>query len=193
MKPNFCDSCESKIDMDLDFYQEGKDGLLCEHCYDEAMRRSVTANVWCPEDGESYKYLWPTDIGKAFNEYHEEIYTEDDINRMPVIGCEWISSSAWRGYYDPKYNDNWMVIETGWMTGRWDDVEHKHLSNDFVEDIISGKANCPVAFAVVCSLTSNIFSQATDFLIKKNKEKEFVDWLENNYGVKREQLNRSLS
>lgn len=193
-KKNFCDCCEQEIDQDLDFWAyDRNDEILCEECYHQAMDRATVIQTWSPQDQETKKYYYPHEIGKAFNVYWEEIYTDDDEHHQPVEDCKWVNSSAWRGYMDVEFKDGWKDIESGWATGYWEDVSWKHKFNDLVQEIIGENSGCPVMVSIVSSLTSNIFSQATSILVRSKDEETFLDWLENEYGMTREQLKTSLT
>lgn len=193
-KKNFCDCCEQEIDQDLDFWAYDRDDeILCEECYHQAMDRATVIQTWSPQDQETKKYYYPHEIGKAFNVYWEEIYTDDDDKHQPVEDCKWVNSSAWRGYMDVEFKDGWKDIESGWATGYWEDVSWKHKFNDLVQEIIGENSGCPVMVSIVSSLTSNVFSQATSILVRSKDEEAFLDWLENEYGMTREQLKTSLT
>ena len=193
MKNNFCDCCEQEIDQDLDFWSyDRNDEILCEECYNQAMDRSTVIQTWSPQDQETKKYYYPHEIGKAFNVYWEEIYSDDDEHHQPVEDCKWVNSSAWRGYMDVEFKDGWKDIESGWATGYWEDVSWKHKFNDLVGKIIGENSDCPVMVSIVSSLTSNVFSQATSIVVRSKDEETFLDWLENEYGMTREELKTSL-
>lgn len=190
---NFCDCCEQEIDQDLDFWSyDRNDEILCEECYNQAMDRSTVIQTWSPQDQETKKYYYPHEIGKAFNVYWEEIYSDDDEHHQPVEDCKWVNSSAWRGYMDVEFKDGWKDIESGWATGYWEDVSWKHKFNDLVGEIIGENSDCPVMVSIVSSLTSNVFSQATSIVVRSKDEETFLDWLQNEYGMTREELKTSL-
>jgi hypothetical protein len=157
------------------------------------MDRSTVIQTWSPQDQETKKYYYPHEIGKAFNVYWEEIYSDDDEYHQPVEDCKWVNSSAWRGYMDVEFKDGWKDIESGWATGYWEDVSWKHKFNDLVGEIIGENSDCPVMVSIVSSLTSNVFSQATSIVVRSKDEETFLDWLENEYGMTREQLKTSLT
>lgn len=191
---NFCDCCEQEIDQDLDFYQyDRNDEILCEECYYEALDRSSNITTWSPQDGETKKYYFPIQLGKAFNEYYEEIYTDDDEDHQPIEDAKWVNSSAWRGYCDVTFKKGWTVLEQGWATGDYEDVPWKHGFNELVRKIFEGNTDCPVKVCMVSSLTSNVFSSAIDIAVIESDEDEFISWLEDEYGMSRNQLKRTLT
>jgi hypothetical protein len=191
---NFCDCCEQEIDQDLDFYQyDRNDEILCEECYSQALDRSTVIQTWSPQDQETKKYYFPMELGKAFNTYYEEIYTDDDEDHQPVKDCKWVNSSAWRGYMDVEFKEGYKEIESGWITGRYEDVTWKHKLNDLMDAIIKEETDCPVMFSIVTSLTSNLFSSATSVIVKTKDEDQFLKWLVEEYGMTREQLKTSLT
>lgn len=188
-----CTSCEETYNED-DWCSFDKDGnQICEHCYHSMWESATQILTWSPQDEESKKFFFVPGLGKAFNQYHEEIWGEDDHEHLSIDDVVWKSSNAWRGYYEIDLSNGWMEIESGWGTGYWSDVPWKHGLNDLVEEIMNGHVHCPVRVSVISSPTSNVFSSSVTIAIPKREEKQFVEWLEVEYGMLRDELKRSLT
>ncbi len=188
-----CTSCEETYDQD-DWHSFDKDGnQICEHCYHSMWESATQILTWSPQDEESKKFFFVPGLGMAFNDYHEEIWGEDDHEHLSIDDVVWKSSNAWRGYYEIDLSNGWMELESGWGTGYWSDVSWKHDLNDLVEEIMNGHVHCPVRVSVISSPTTNVFSSSVTIAIPKREEKQFVEWLEVEYGMLRDELKRSLT
>jgi hypothetical protein len=188
-----CTSCEETYYED-DWYAYDKDGnQICEHCHLSLWESATQILTWSPQDEESKKFFFVPGLGAAFNQYHEEIWGEDDHEHVSVDDVVWKSTSAWRGYYEIDLSNGWKEIESGWGTDYWSDVPWKHGLNDLVEEIMNGHVHCPVRVSVISSPTSNVFSSSVTIAIPEREEEQFVQWLETEYGMLRDELKRSLT
>lgn len=188
-----CTSCEETYNED-DWQSLDKDGnQICQHCYHSMWQDATKILTWSPEDQESKEFYYVPGLGSTFNQYHEEIWGEEDHLHVSIDGVEWKSTSAWRGHYEIDLSNGWKEIESGWGTGYWSDVPWKHGLNDLVEKVMTGYVECPVRLSVISSPTSNVFSSSVTIAIPKREEERFVQWLETEYGMLRDELKRSLN
>ena len=69
-----------------------------------------------------------------------------------VSGTGWVSTDAWRGYYDgPDSIDSWVKVSSGWHSG----MERSELS-DAINEITAGEAGFDFPVIVCFPLTSNV-------------------------------------
>jgi hypothetical protein len=104
----------------------------------------------------------------------EEIPEILDVDGDP-IRLTYVSTDAWRGYYDAVADDDsrWIKLgeeESGWVTGNYDDAPV-----DARSDTVEAKCNRIAAnldaegydCAVVFAPTSNVFSTAYDLFKRR--------------------------
>ena len=72
-------------------------------------------------------------------------------------------------------------------------MAYKHGFNDFVEQIGAGELECPFELIFAYGLTSNVFSVASDVVIKEEDFEAFSEWIAQEAGLSVEELQRALS
>ena len=181
-----CSSCQTEINTDNDFYRYNrKDEILCESCEQSAWEYSNT--VVTVKDGEVKTYRWCDDFGFVDTEYWESAELDS------VTGFEYVRTDGWRGYWNAQIGEGYKVVANGWSTGKWDDVAYKHDFNDFVEQIGKGELECPFELIFAYGLTSNVFSVASDVVIKEEDFEAFSEWIAQEAGLTLEDLRDALS
>lgn len=188
-----CNSCEETYNIDDWCSLDKDDNRICIHCYESMWQSATKILTWSPQDDESKTFFFVPGLGSAYNEYHEAVWGEEDHQHLSVDDVVWKSTSAWRGYYEIDLSNGWKEIESGWGTDYWSDVPWKHGLNDLVEEIMNGHVHCPVRVSVISSPTSNVFSSSVTIAIPEREEEQFVQWLETEYGMLRDELKRSLT
>lgn len=177
-----CSSCKEAVSEDYVFYnKEGEH--FCESCESDAWQ--YASSVVVAEGGEIRKHLWCSDFGFRDAEWWEESTPNG------VEGFKYIRTDGWRGYWDVEIAHGYTTLASGWSTGRYDDVSWKHTFNDFVEKIAEGEY-CPYEIVFAFGLTSNVFSVASDVIIKEADLEGFTEWLGESLGITSEQLNSAL-
>lgn len=170
-----CSCCEAEI-TENDFVAFTNDGQeYCESCERGAWDYANT--VVTVKNGETKKYLWCTEFGFRDADYWEE----DSPNG--VNGFKYVRTDAWRGYWDVEVKEGYTNLASGWSTGRWSDVSYKHSFNDFVERIQDGDVECPFELIFSFALTSNVFSVASDVIIKTKDLDAFTEWIAEEMGI----------
>ena len=188
-----CTSCEETYNED-DWQSLDKDGnQICQHCYHSMWQDATKILTWSPEDQESKEFYYVPGLGSTFNQYHEEIWGEEDHLHVSIDGVEWKSTSAWRGHYEIDLSNGWKEIESGWGTGYWSDVPWKHGLNDLVEKVMTGYVG--MSRPLIGNFKSN---EQRIFIIgnHSNTEKRgraIRSVLETEYGMLRDELKRSLT
>lgn len=181
-----CSSCDQELDQENDFYTYGKeDKIYCESREQSAWEYANTVVV--VQGGEITKYIWCSEFGFRNTEDWEEAELDS------VTGFEYIRSDGWRGYWNAQIGEDYVVVANGWSTGKWEDMAYKHDFNDFVEKIGSGELECPFELIFAYGLTSNVFSVASDVVIKESDLEAFSEWIAQEAGLSVEDLKHSLS
>lgn len=179
-----CACCEQEINENDGIYYTQDDKPYCESCESGAWDYSNTV-VECHQ-GENTRYIWCAEFGFRHTEYWEE------VNPDGVDGFKYIRTDGWRGYWDPVIAEGYTTLASGWSTGRWDDVAYKHKFNDLVEGIHQGELECPCKVIFAFGLTSNVFSVASDVIIREKDLEAFQEWLCQEAGITIEELQNSL-
>jgi hypothetical protein len=186
-----CDCCESEINTDMDFFREGETQTLCEECEREEWDGAMHINIFGHskfEEGQTFYYS--KEFGFA-NEYFEEVYGDDEQS-MPISGIEYVRIDGWRGYNNPIIRKEWITFD-GWSTGYADgSLQHKNILHDLLYDLAEEHHTLYCPIWVVTGRTSNVFSTATDIMVKKSDLQRFEDFLFDSYGVTLDMLKESL-
>lgn len=158
-----CFGCDSTIDTETDsihcFYKNGDYYFLCGGCYDEDLEYAST--VYRVVEGTKRKYY----IGDwvKMDEYGDTV-TEP-------MSREYISTDAWRGYYETSV-EGYTEVLGGWTTGGWDDAvaRRKAEFNEWAESVLEGTVTAPFEILFVLDRTSNVFSQSVRVLVRDTDE-----------------------
>ena len=185
-----CSECGYEINQDYDRYEYKASGdIICDECSNSHFESSVRVYEYTGP-GEAVgvlDYAYGLDKTREANNYEEYEGAPECIE-----SAAWESSSAWRGYVSVKFKEGYNSIASGWSTDRYDDVKWKWNFNDFVEQICEGNLEPPTPVWFVFAQTSNIFSSATDIVMRKKDEKRFLKWLAQETGMTRMQLEDAL-
>lgn len=178
-----CLSCEEVVDTENGDcrWSELKSGWLCSGCEQHDME-TASRVVFFDAEGDKETVLVSTYF-VVEREYFEE-FTRVKCTRV------WKSTDAWRGYFETTL-DGYEEIKdlTGWTTGMPDDtVARKFDLNEWLQKIYEEDIECPVDFAVVTEVTSNVFSMSVAVWVKSGCKDQFVEWLNGDY----EMLERGL-
>lgn len=179
-----CACCEQEINENYGIYYTQDDKPYCETCESEAWQYANT--VVTVQDGETARHIWCQEFGFRDTDFWEESAPEG------VDGFKYIRTDGWRGYWDPIVSEGYTSLASGWSTGRWDDVAYKHKFNDLVDSIQEGQLECPYKIVFAFGLTSNVFSTASDVIIKESDLDGFQTWLCTEAGITVEELKQSL-
>lgn len=179
-----CSCCEQEINENYGIHYTQDDKPVCDRCEGEAW--NYASSVLVTKNGETKKYLWCSDFGFRDAEWWE------DRSPNGVKGFKYVRTDAWRGYWDPIVEDGFITLASGWSTGNYDDVSWKHAFNDFVDEIAQGNAECPFEVIFAFGLTSNVFSVASDIIIRTRDLEAFTEWVAEETGYTITQLQKAL-
>jgi len=185
-----CSECGYEINQDYDRYEYKASGdIICDECSNSHFESAVRVYEYTGP-GEAVgvlDYAYGLDKTREANNY-------DEYEGAPecIKSAAWNSTSAWRGYVEVKFNEGYNSIASGWSTDRYDDVKWKWNFNDFVEQVCEGNLEPPTPVWFVFAQTSNIFSTATDIVLRKKDEQKFLKWLAQETGMTRMQLEEAL-
>lgn len=156
-----CPDCEEQIDPDTARWSDVKETYYCEDCFIGAGQYASTA--WYVEPGsEAVRYV-VTDV---------EISDEYGDSAIEMLERRWVSSSAWRGYYETKPKaEGWVEAKNGWTTGDWGDAvsDSKQDFNEWVSTLLTGESEPPFPMWVIADLTSNVFSTAMTIFVPEGQ------------------------
>lgn len=178
-----CDEWFSDVDWSLSgMYGDLTESRLCEPCYESDTTYPSTLHRFVPgEDKSEHEYVLFGDH-KAYG--CTEDYTDEAFDWFapllptPWTGRKYVHTDAWRGYYDTSsVLVGLKEIESGWMTGNYDDVSWKRDSHSFLEALTEGEIVPPCVVYVLFEPTSNVFSTATTILAPEDKAAELAEWL----------------
>jgi hypothetical protein len=180
-----CSSCSEEY-TENDFEAINLKGeSLCESCEGSAWEYCCTAIV--KQNGEVNKYEWCSEFGFRDLKYYESLEEIEGLD-----GFKYVRADGWRGYWDSVVADGYTTLASGWSTERYDDVPYKHKFNDLVDNILGGSLECPYQIIFAFGLTSNVFSVASDVIIRESEVEAFTKWLSAEAGITIEELERSL-
>ena len=187
-----CSVCEDHIE-EHEYYQDNlKTGEpVCEACVDNSYAYPMLTSTTY-QDGEKQRVMYNDTLG-AFIDYEYGDMYEESPDYSPVETANWVSTSAWRGYMGFQQKPGWISLESGWATGRYDDVSWKHDFNDFIESLEAGDVVTDFPIVIVSAPTSNVFSTSIDVLVRKRDSEAFWEMYRENFGLSPEDLTRSLS
>jgi len=179
-----CSCCEREINENEGINYTLDDQPYCDSCEGQSWQYSNSVVAY--SDGEIQRFDWCSEFG---------FRDQDWIPSGPdaVTGFKYIRTDAWRGYWDPIIAEGYTTLASGWSTGQWDDVSYKHKFNDLVDSIHDGEIECPFEITFAFGMTSNVFSTASDVIIKESDMERFQEWLCEEAGITVEELKRSLS
>lgn len=185
-----CNYCSNKIDESVDFYRFNKDGdMVCESCEAECWNEAVRVMHFDSNSESLDAYLYSYILGDT---RRGEDFEEVDIPE-PIVSAKWEPTDSWRGYVYVDYKENFEVVANGWTTGNYDDVKWKWDFNEFYENVQSGELVPPVDVWFVFAQTSNVFSTAVDVVVHNHQAATFLNWLAEEAGMTRDELNQALS
>lgn len=179
-----CACCEQEINENYGIYYTQDDKPYCESCEGEAWNYANT--VVTVHLGQETRHIWCQEFGFRDTDFWYDTAPE------AVTGFTYIRTDGWRGYWDTVVADGYTTLASGWSTGRWDDVSYKHKFNDLVDGIHEGTLECPYMITFAFGMTSNVFSTASDVIIKESDLEGFQNWLCNEAGITVEELKQSL-
>jgi hypothetical protein len=180
---NVCASCSQEIGEFIAVSLKGE--LICESCEQNAWDHPCS--VITSHHGEIKRYRWCEMFGFRDAQHWEN----SDPNG--VSGFKYVSTDGWRGYWDVVIADGYTTLASGWSTGIYYDVSHKHGFNNLVENIQDGTLECPYELIFAFGLTSNVFSLSSDVIIRESDIEDFSKWLVEKAGLSIEELQSTLN
>ena len=84
-----------------------------------------------------------------------------------IANMRYVSTDAWRGYWEAVPADGWKTVGDGANTGNWEDSP-PGTSNDEVEAHINKLADEHGRVVVIVGGTSNVFSLSYDVLARES-------------------------
>lgn len=175
-----CADCKEPLDENDGRWSNVLDDMVCDSCIENACNYASVVYLIDPDEVTT---VMVTDL-EVFEQYGEHI---DE----PVIKRTYTHTSAWRGYYVTTVED-YVEVEGGWITGDYGDYigARKRTFNDWAQDLVEGKVECPVRMALAFDPTSNVFSTAATVYVHKDNLDAFNDWISE---ATREALHDSLA
>jgi hypothetical protein len=144
---------------------------VCWSCYESAQNYPSIINLI---DAVTTSKIYVGDL-----DIHDEY--GDSISGLK-IKREYVSTDAWRGYYNTTI-EGWVNVLDGWTTGSWGDpiADRKANFNEWAEALLTQEIYAPCSVAIVTDPTSNVFSTAITVLVKKDDVESFRAWLSDDY------------
>jgi hypothetical protein len=184
-----CVECGQEINQDNDFYEyNGSDEIICEGCNDSHWESAVIIQEFDPNEDSMRQLNYAYTLDKTRDVENYETFEGTPIC---IKGAKW-EGQGYRGYIAVDFNDGYESVANGWTTGRYDDVSWKWSFNDFIENIHNGTLIPPVEVWFVFARTSNVFSTATDVVVRSHQSDTFLNWLADEAGLTRQELQDAL-
>ena len=185
-----CTECGHEFDQDNDYYEyNAKDEIICSDCYSSHWDSAVSVYEYDPEfesvDHIQYSYT----LNKT-----RSLETYDEFEELPkcIKSAGYKRIDGWRGYVDVEIADGFTCVAEGWSTDMYDDVKWKWDFNEFVDKVHSGELVPPVETFFIFAQTSNVFSTAAQLVVRTHQENTFLNWLADQAGLTKEQLQNAL-
>lgn len=171
-----CKDCDRYFDPEVDDVRFAADGSIrCWSCFEASEQYAHMMKVY---GGDTY-YEEPRTV--VFDEdfiYWDSEEMDDEPFPAPVVDVVYHSTDAWRGYYEPSFEDGWVDFARGWATG-WPDetVSHKVQFNELMERLNRGDIVPPCELVFVFCHSSNVFSTGVDAVVREEDEPLLMAWL----------------
>jgi hypothetical protein len=183
-----CTECGQEINQDHDFYDyNSKDEIICEGCYEHHWESAVMVYEFDPNEESMRRLDYAFTLDKTRD---TDNYDTFDGTPMCIKGAKW--EGNYRGYIAVDFEEGYESVANGWTTDRYDDVKWKWNFNDFMENIIKGELIPPVEVWFIFAQTSNIFSTAVDVVVRTHQSDTFLNWLADEAGLTRDELQEAL-
>ena len=183
-----CTECGQEINQDYDWHEyNSKDEIICEGCYEHHWESAVMVYEFDPEEESMRRLDYAFTLDKTRDTDNYETFEGTPIC---IKGAKW--EGKYRGYIAVDFEEGYESVANGWTTDRYDDVQWKWNFNDFMDNIIKGELIPPVEVWFVFAQTSNIFSTATDVVVRTHQSDTFLNWLADEAGLTRDELQEAL-
>jgi hypothetical protein len=183
-----CTECGQEINQDNDWYEyNSKDEIICEGCYEHHWESAVMVYEFDPEEESMRRLDYAFTLDKTRD---TDNYDTFDGTPMCIKGAKW--EGNYRGYIAVDFEEGYESVANGWTTDRYDDVKWKWNFNDFMENIIKGELIPPVEVWFIFAQTSNIFSTSVDVVVRTHQSDTFLNWLADEAGLTRDELQEAL-
>ena len=186
-----CTECGQEIDQDNDYYEyNAKDEIICESCHSSHWEGAVSVYEYDPE----YENLSRIEYSYTLDKHRDyENYDPYDGPPQCIKSAGYKRIDGWRGYVDVEIADGFTCVAEGWTTGDYDDVKWKWDFNEFVNKVHEGELVPPVELFFIFAQTSNVFSTAAQLVVRTHQEDTFLNWLAQEAGLTKKQLQQALS
>jgi hypothetical protein len=183
-----CTECGQEINQDNDWYEyNSKDEIICDGCYEHHWESAVMVYEFDPNEESMRRLDYAFTLDKTRD---TDNYDTFDGTPMCIKGAKW--EGNYRGYIAVDFEERYESVANGWTTDRYDDVKWKWNFNDFMENIIKGELIPPVEVWFIFAQTSNIFSTAVDVVVRTHQSDTFLNWLADEAGLTRDELQEAL-
>jgi hypothetical protein len=183
-----CTECGQEINQDNDWYDyNSKDEIICEGCYEHHWESAVMVYEFDPNEESMRRLDYAFTLDKTRDTDNYETF---EGTPMCIKGAKW--EGNYRGYIAVDFEEGYESVANGWTTDRYDDVKWKWNFNDFMENIIKGELIPPVEVWFIFAQTSNIFSTAVDVVVRTHQSDTFLNWLADEAGLTRDELQEAL-
>lgn len=169
-----CPSCEEFSPTEDWRFGELSKREICYGCYESDCEHASTLVRYTSEGKEAVRF--GDDIA------HETEYGEDPPSWFWNIfeARNYIRTDGWRGHYQTTFNNGFVKLASGWVTG-WPDetVSHKRVACD-LSGWLGEEENLldlPAPIYWLFDPTSNVFSLASDIFVKSEDREAIEGWL----------------
>ena len=177
-----CIECEEEIEVDeygepewdVQYWEDGIQCLRCYQCEYPSTVYHYVPGVEVSHETAKIPMFYVYDHGFMDQWGDTEPYGVD-LGLSRTYHC----SSGWRGHNETRPTGDWHEVKAGWTTGDWGDwtANSKRDANQWMEDLITGEADCPVEVVIAFDPTSNVFSTAVGIWVRDEDAETFIEYI----------------
>lgn len=115
------------------------------------------------DDIDEYRYEADPQATVVYSDEEEYPHTITDWENDTDFDVKWVSTDAWRGYYDSYCPDkSWKKLHTDNILSYSADAEQLHQMDEELQEELKARG---IKFARVFARSSNVFSSGYDFYV----------------------------
>lgn len=196
-----CSKCQAEVQTDTDILVHDKEETrLCEPCYRQSFNKVSQILIYEHKTPSIKNWSFNSMMGLPYDENGEEL-GDDDMKSMPLKDFAWVYtedgtfvlSNGRRGYYQHKLRKGYIMVNDGFtdrLELRWKGLIRNHWLNHLMNDLFEENRIHPPCdlFCVISPAQDEYWGNNTSLVVRSRDEKTFVQWLESDYGLTKEEL-----
>lgn len=187
-----CTSCDGFFpEEETTFDFDGN--IICYGC-EQSAQEYMSSCIHLIPRSEIEKLRFCKKLGCYYSEFMDET---GERYPDPIKEEIWKKTDGWRGHTEWIYNEGFQVLSDGWTTGWADETTNrKSKFNSLMEDLMDKIENdpdfLPVDMWIISGITSNVFSQVVDIVVRSEDIETLTNFLQKEYQVDKAELDYYL-